>query len=145
MHLVLHFAQKNARSSAAVYEATYGLGNDGLETSGFAVVPGTDREGAWWAVAVFGDAGISDGVVEVRNCRVGARNAIRNVRDIFIRVCYEFGLQADSQRSSETGEKHTSETRRIRPNSNFQAAIASSLLLKASCGRVEIMHSVYFA
>ena len=82
MHLVLHFAQKNARSSAAVYEATYGLGNDGLETSGFAVVPGNDREGAWWAMAVFGDAGISDSVVEVRNCRVGARNAIRNVRDI---------------------------------------------------------------
>ena len=82
MHLVLRFAQKNARSSAAVYEATYGLGNDGLETSGFAVVSGTGGEGAWWAVAVLGDAGISDGVVEVRNCRVGARNAIRNVRDI---------------------------------------------------------------
>ena len=61
----------------AVCEATLGLGDDGLEICGFRVDLGNDR-----GVVVLGNTGIWDSVVEIRDCRVGARNNMNNVRVI---------------------------------------------------------------
>ena len=72
----------------AVWEATSGLGDDGLEMRGFAVDLGDDR-----GVAVLGNASIWDGVLEIRNCHVGARNNVKHVGIIYIRACCEFSLQ----------------------------------------------------
>ena len=78
MHLVSSSVAKNARSSGvAVCEVNSGLRDDGLDIRGFVVDLRNDR-----GVVVLGNTGIWDSVVEIRDCRVGARNNMNNVRVI---------------------------------------------------------------
>ena len=78
MHLAFRFVTNNTRSSGvAACGTTSGLRDNGLKIRGFVVDPGNDRR-----VAVLRNAGIWDSVGEVRNCRGGARNNIKNVRAI---------------------------------------------------------------
>ena len=60
-----------------VCEVNSSLKDDGLDIRGFVVDLRNDR-----GVVVLGNTGIWDSVVEIRDCLVGARNNMNNVRVI---------------------------------------------------------------